>query len=142
MILKWLFPGVSPKGDATPQLNYLEEGKNIWEQFVPKSGQSDTVQGELLRAVEKLRDEAIRNGNGNWDNGFRILLGYIREHLLDPAVYSTVQISLTKSILTRLRRGRDPVLEDEPFDYLSERVVEYYRHYGSQPHTHNPALLR
>jgi hypothetical protein len=28
-------------------------------------GLADTVQGELLRAVEKLRDEAQRNGNVN-----------------------------------------------------------------------------
>jgi hypothetical protein len=27
----------------------------IWHDLVPKSGQADTVQGELLRAIEKLR---------------------------------------------------------------------------------------
>lgn len=27
----------------------FEEAKSIWKKFVPKSGQSDTVQGELLR---------------------------------------------------------------------------------------------
>ena len=35
-------------------MNYFEEGKQIWKSFVPKSGQAETVQGELLRAVEKL----------------------------------------------------------------------------------------
>ena len=58
-------------------VDYFEEEKKIWQQFVPKSEQAETVQGELLRAVEKLRDEAIRNGNGNWDNGFEILLNYL-----------------------------------------------------------------
>lgn len=142
MILKWLFPGPAPSGDATPQLDYFEEARNIWQQFVPQAGQADTVQGELLRAVEKLRDEAIRNGNGNWDEGFRILSSYLKQHLLDEAVFSTDQISRNRSILDRLRRGRDPLLEDEPYDYLGARVVDYYRHYGSQPHAHNPQLWR
>ena len=46
---------------------YLEKGKYIWQNFVPKSGQAETVQGELLRAIEKLRDEAHRNGNANFN---------------------------------------------------------------------------
>jgi hypothetical protein len=48
--------------------------RKIWRQFVPSAGQAETVQGELLRAMEKLRDEAARNGNGNWDEGFETLL--------------------------------------------------------------------
>lgn len=51
-------------------MDHFEEAKAIWHMFVPKSGQADRVQGELLRAVEKLRDEATRNGNINWDRGF------------------------------------------------------------------------
>jgi hypothetical protein len=142
MVLKWLFPGRTGQGGGTPPIDYLEEGRRIWREFVPKSGQSETVQGELLRAVEKLRDEAMRNGNGNWDEGFRILLAYLKQHLLDPEVYSQDQIERIKTILKRLRRGSDPLLEDEPFDYLGERVVDYYRHYGSKPRTHDPRLKR
>jgi len=142
MILKWLFPGPTPQSDATPQVDYLDECRTIWREFVPKSGQSDTVQGELLRAIEKLRDEAMRNGNCNWDEGFRILLSYLRQHLLDPAIFSAKQIQQSNDILKRLRRGSDPLLKDEPFDYLGERVVDYYRYYGSKPHQHNPDLWR
>ena len=47
---------------------YFEEAKSIWQTYVPKSGQAETVQGELLRAVEKLRDEAIRNGKPERDS--------------------------------------------------------------------------
>jgi hypothetical protein len=142
MILKWLFPDQKSNSHATAQIDYLEEERNIWRQFVPPSGQSDTVQGELLRAVEKLRDEAIRNGNCNWDQGFRILLSYLNRHLSDKAVFSADRIERTKDILKRLHRSSDPLLEDEPFDYLGERVVDYYRHYGSKPHRHDPELHR
>jgi hypothetical protein len=142
VILKWLFPGSTPKSDASPQPDYAREKKDIWDQFVPQSGQADTVQGELLRAVEKLGHEAIWNGNCNWDEGFRILLSYLRQHLLDPAVFSPEQIQRTNDVLKRLRRGSDPVMEDEVYDYLGNRVVDYYRYYGSRPHQKNAALMR
>jgi hypothetical protein len=123
-------------------MNYLEEGEKIWKLFVPKSGQADTVQGELLRAVEKLRDEAIRNGNGNWDAGFEILLNYLESKLLDNRVFSEERIAETKRILARLKDFDNPCLEDEPYDDLDDRVVDYYRFYGSQPHEKNPNLRR
>ena len=123
-------------------MSYLEEAKHIWQTYVPKSGQSETVQGELLRAVEKLRDEAARNGNGNWDKGFEILLAYLTEKLSDPAVYEPAVIADTQRILTRLANFRVPYMQDEGYDVLCDRVVEYYRFYGSTVHTNNPELKR
>jgi hypothetical protein len=123
-------------------VDHLEEAKDIWRQFVPKSGQADTVQGELLRAVEKLRDEAMRNGNGNWDRGFDLLLSYLRERLLDPKVFAPAAIEITAQTLDRLANFEQPYLDDDLYDKLGDRVVEYYNHYGSQPHRHNRELRR
>ena len=123
-------------------MSYLDEATMIWRNFVPPAGQSETVQGELLRAVEKLRDEAIRNGNGNWDAGFEILLAYLHRHLLDEQVYPAAVVDETRSILARLRTDDALWLEDAPYDYLGERVVDYFRHYGSRPHRANPELHR
>jgi hypothetical protein len=123
-------------------MHSFDEAKHIWQTFVPRSGQADTVQGELLRAVEKLRDEAIRNGNGNWDEGFEILLRYLEERLLDSAIYSDSTIEGTRRILSRLQNFEYPLVDDEPYDELGDRVVEYYRVKGSQPHILNPNLRR
>jgi hypothetical protein len=123
-------------------MDYLEEGRAIWTRFVPKSGQAGTVQGELLRAVEKLRDEAMRNGNGNWDAGFEILRAYLERHLLDEAVFPAEVISRSRETLRRLADRRRPLLEDGPYDELGDRVVDYYRHYGSRPHAKNAELRR
>ncbi|MFS0907509.1 hypothetical protein AB3N02_31575 [Priestia aryabhattai] len=46
-------------------MRYFEEAKEIWVKYVPKSGQSGVVEGELIRAIEKLRCEAQDNGNAN-----------------------------------------------------------------------------
>lgn len=56
------------------ELKYLEECKFIWKNYVPQRGQSDVLQGELLREIEKLRCEAQDNGNINWDEDFEFFL--------------------------------------------------------------------
>ena len=121
---------------------HFEEAKDIWQKFVPEEGQAATVQGELLRAVEKFRDEAIRNGNGNWDEGFEIFLRYLETYLLDPAVFAPSAVETTSAQLTRLRDYKNPYLQDDLYDALTDRVVEYFRFYGSKPHTKNPVLRR
>ncbi len=130
---------VSPP--ETP-MQHFEEATRIWQDFVPERGQARTVQGELLRAVEKLRDEATRNGNMNWDVGFEILLEYAQTRLTDPNVYAQEVIERTRAAFTRLRAHDRPYLEDDLYDALGDRVVEYFRHYGSLPHAINPDLHR
>src|ERR1041385_5828750 len=105
-------------------MKHLKEAKEIWQKFVPKSGQADTVQGEMLRAVEKLRDGARRNGNLNWDRGFEILLAYLSEKLSDSDAFDDSTRKQTESILHRLQNFKEPYLENDFYDELGDRVVE------------------
>ena len=123
-------------------MRYFDEARTIWMTKVPPNGQADTIEGELLRAVEKLRREAQGNGNINWDEGFEILIRFLRTHLLDAAVYPDDVLKATRAILDRLSRPGLPVVEDGPYDELGDRVVEWYRHNGSRPHLRNPNLYR
>jgi hypothetical protein len=123
-------------------LRYFDEARTIWMTKVPPNGQADTIEGELLRAVEKLRREAQANGNINWDEGFEILIRFLRTHLLDAAIYPEDVLKATRAILDRLSRPGLPVVEDGPYDELGDRVVEWYRHNGSRPHLRNPNLYR
>src|SRR4051812_35368862 len=67
---------------------YLQTGKYIWKTYVPKSGQAETVQGELLRAIEKLADEAQRNGNINFNEDCHVVfISFIRQHLNDEKIF-------------------------------------------------------
>ena len=123
-------------------MQYFNEAVRIWRECVPKSGQADTIEGELLRAVEKLRDEAIRNGNTNWDAGFEILLSFLESKLLDKAVYPEATLAVTRATLVRLRDFDRPCLDDDQYDQLSDRVVEYLKYYGTRRHLKNPELHR
>jgi CheY-like chemotaxis protein len=114
----------------------------IWQAHVPQSGQSLTVEGELIRAVEKLRDEAQRNGNGNRDKGHVILVDYLAGTLVDSPAFTALQQMRIREITCRLRQDDLVELDDEPYDYLTRRIGEYYKKYGSQPREINLDLGR
>ena len=48
---------------------WQEEYGRLWDDLVPGRGQALTVQGELVRCIGRLTDEAYRNGNQNWETG-------------------------------------------------------------------------
>ena len=70
------------------QQRYFDECKYIWKNHVPKSGQSNVLQGELLRQIEKLRCEAQDNGNRNWDEDFAYFCDFIRETLCSQDIFT------------------------------------------------------
>ncbi len=105
---------------------YQEIGRFIWKNYVPKSGQSETVQGELLRANEKLRDESQRNGNINWDTGHEILATFIHKTLTDsPDVSEHSKLELTKDI-KRILDYEHPYTEDDLFDRIEKKIFDWY----------------
>jgi len=121
---------------------YLEAGKYIWQNFVPKSGQAEFVQGELLRAVAKLRDEAHRNGNVNFNQKCHgILIEYLRLRLSDEEIFNPLTISQINKDLNRLSLENQPYIEDDIFDRLDNRVVDWYMCYGDEiKHEYDPEL--
>ena len=119
--------------------------KKIWHDHVPQSGQSDTVQGELLRQLEKLRDEAQRNGNINWDDNFESFCTYIKDTLLGSGLFDGDSTRLEKSIEAVRKYGRyarsyqdgkisddeaNPMLfayvDDDLYDYIADAIAVFY----------------
>jgi hypothetical protein len=132
-----------PNKPAMTEGEYREIGRFIWESYVPKSGQSDTVQGELLRANEKLRDECQRNGNANWDAGHEILANYILTTLTEsPDVSGEAKIGLKRDV-GRILDHEHPYTEDDLFDRIERKICDWYS-LNREPisRTHNPDLHR
>ncbi len=106
-------------------MKYFEEAKNIWKNQVPKNGQSDTIEGELIRAVEKLRYEAQNNGNGNWDEGLERFCEYIWDILNDSKTFESHSLEEIKFDIKTLLDYKNPYLEDDLYDRVTDRVVEW-----------------
>ncbi|MGX4608020.1 hypothetical protein [Priestia sp. JNUCC 25] len=108
-------------------MKYFEQAKEIWTKYVPKNGQSDIVEGELIRAIEKLRWEAQSNGNGNWDEGFETLGSYILEILNDNDVFEPdTLLEIQSDVNTLLTSEYEPYLEDDLYDRLADHVIEWH----------------
>ena len=99
----------------------------IWRNLVPKSGQAGTVQGELLRAVEKLSWEAQNNGNANWDEGFERLIRFIGDTLSTETRLPARMLVTIADDLATLSRFEQPYTKDDLYDRLTEAVVAFCR---------------
>jgi hypothetical protein len=99
------------------------------------------VQGELLRAVEKLRDEAQRNGNLNWGSGQKAFIAYLRENLIGSALFDQTAAQEIQADLDTLGKFEYPETSEAPYDRLTDRVIEWcHAHPEPVPHTRNPHL--
>lgn len=67
---------------------YFDECKYIWKNYVPKNGQSNCLQGELLREIEKIRCEAQDNGNINWDDDYSYFCDFIVKSLNSQSIFN------------------------------------------------------
>ena len=118
----------------------FEEARHIWVTYVPARGQADTVQGELLRSVEKLRDEARRNGNLNWGEG-HVLLARFVEDTLTVGPFDESSKRQIREDVSRLVDADHPQTDDAIYDRLTDRVVEWCRaHPDPVVHERNPKL--
>jgi hypothetical protein len=122
-------------------VEYFEEARLLWLRYVPARGQADTVQGELVRAVEKLRGEAQRNGNVNWRADHVVLARYIRDQLIGSGIFTGAAASEIEQDVGRLLDFEHPETSDETYDRLSDRIVQWSRaHPDPVPRVHDPAL--
>jgi hypothetical protein len=122
---------------------YLELGKHIWQTYVPKQGQAMTVQGELLRANEKLRDESLRNGNMNWDEGHEILAHFLLDTLTASELLTDSAKDQLRQDIERILDFEDPYTEDDLFDRIERALLDWCAaHPEPVPRTLNPALHR
>lgn len=142
LILTLLFLSCEAKSQKMTPEEYLKIGQFIWKTYVPKSGQAETVQGELLRAIEKLADEAQRNGNINFNPDCHgILISYLRKYLTDTTMFDKETIIQINKDLDTLSKEDEPYTEEELYDRLRDRIFDWYlKNKTPIPNVKNPKL--
>jgi hypothetical protein len=128
--------------DFPSNLKYPHIAKKIWHELVPPTGQADSVQGELLRAVEKLSDEAQRNGNINYSESHKLLAKFIMDTLIDSGLFDEKENSRIKSESKKLMKENSPYTDDDVYDYLTDQICIFYmKNTALIKHDHNPAIV-
>ena len=126
---------------------WQEQNQELWDALVPSSGQALTVQGELVRCVGKLTDEAYRNGNSNWapGSGHELMLNFIEKTILaDQSVALQRQAKIRKDIM-EIKDYKHPNLGGSGTCYynLTETVVDWcIQHPAPIPREIDPKLNR
>ena len=104
---------------------YLAECKYIWKNYVPESGQSEVLQGELLREIEKLRNEAKDNGNVNWDSNFSYFCENIKWKLSNMSIYSEEELLKITLVIDYLKyTGENNICysRDNLYDIVADAI--------------------
>jgi len=117
--------------------------KRLWNELVPLQGQADTVQGELIRAVGRLSDEAFRNGNRNFNKNHQLLCSYVRRTLDDPSVFGPDDLAEIGECIKRIRKSREPDIcgQNTCFHLLVPLAVRWCESYPKLiPRESDPAL--
>jgi len=108
--------------------NWKTEQSRLWKEYVPKTGQADTLQGELVRIAGKLTDQAFRNGNMNWDADHERMWRFVGRHLDDSSTFSKNELDLVRAAIEEIiRDNATPDLSGDGCCYyvVSEKVVDW-----------------
>lgn len=124
-------PAIQPSTTTQPvfpvNLHYPEIALKIWTDLVPKTGIANTVHGELLQAVEKLRDDAQHNGPSKNRRHQKRTARFIRDTLIDSKLFDAAGIERIRATTGKLMKGSRPYANDDIYDHLVDQVCIYYK---------------
>ena len=113
----------------------------LWRTYVPKSGQAETQQGEMIRILERLDHEIRGNGKINWNDQFTLLANTLRDSLISSRIFSKEIEEEIKNDIAELKNENTIYTDDDIYDRLTRRIVEWYwRHKEPIKHINNRNL--
>lgn len=102
--------------------NWKKLHSALFDELVPPSGPASSRQGELIRCIGRLTDEAYRNGNINWGEMHLEMVGYLKQHLLADGGDKELADALRK---IGQHRSIDTSGDGSPHYRVSEAVVAW-----------------
>ena len=111
---------------------YQKEYDALFDLLVPRSGESGSVQGELVRAIRKLESDYHRNGSANFFGSYSRLAAFLRRRLRLKSLFDAAairQIEADTALMREHGRGRslNYTEGEDCYDRITDRVVEYCR---------------
>ena len=158
-----MYDGVNELGIRGYKSSHLETCKMIWHNYVPERGQADCIQGELLRQLESLRNEARGNGNINWDDNFAFFCDFIGKTLLESGLFENDKKTKIEGCMNIIKnRGEyaysynagvisddeaNPILfayvDDDIYDYIADAIAIFTENNSDPiPYKGNDSIYR
>jgi hypothetical protein len=148
MVAKWEAgkPAIRAVSTVQPAISRLRDPElayRMWNDLVPASGPASTLQGELLRSVERLRDEAQQNGNANYRKDHRRMAVFVRDTLVRSGIFDKGEVETIRNGTHLLMKASRPYTKNDVFDHLVDQVCVFYtRNPNPIPYkARRPALL-
>jgi hypothetical protein len=113
-------------------LQYPEVAQQIWKELVPATGPAATIQGELLRSVEALRDEAQHNGNANFGRSYKRMAASVRDTLVRSGIFDADEVRQIKIGTAKLMKASRPYKNDDVYDLLVDKVCVFHMKHKTQ----------
>lgn len=79
-----------------------DEISELWKKLVPKEGEAKTIQGEMVRAICRIKGDYYRNGFGNWYPMYYELSQFLAAHLIDENTFKPFTLSVLRADIRAL----------------------------------------
>ena len=107
-------------------MEYFHVCKEIWNRWVPQRGQSQVLQGELLRQIERLPYEAQSNENRNWNDDLLYYCDFLRSTLREADCLTPEEQEAVNAALVRLRSCGEVAYRYYQGEISDEELAEDY----------------
>jgi hypothetical protein len=130
LVTRWEsnMPAVRPAYTIQPKfptgLQYPALVQRIWSE---PSSTNTSLSGEMLRAVEALREEAQRNGNHNYKSTHKKMAVFVRDTLIRSGYFEQTDMERIRTGTEKLMKGRKPYKQDDVYDLLVDEVCVYHK---------------
>ncbi|MBZ4033495.1 ankyrin repeat domain-containing protein [Flavobacterium sp. 17A] len=124
-------PVYKPSHTIVPKFPTNYKFPEIVEQLralIPPTGSAKTIEAEMLRGLDILQDEAYRNGNINYNQQHKDFAQFILLTLTTSTVFDDKEIKTISSNVKKLMSAKKPYLDDDVYDYLTDKICVYYNH--------------
>jgi len=106
-----------------PPETWQETMSRMAKELVPVGGEAETLQGELIRSINNLADEATRNGWCNWDEGDEEAIAVLRIYLPDPDVFSQTECKEIQAALDKVYAAGSHGADHGQFGYQEIKML-------------------
>ena len=90
------------------------------------SAAGPSLAGQMLHAVETLRDEAQQHGNAGYGRPHKKMAVFVRDTLVKSGIFDKATIDRIRSATASLMKASKPYLPDDVYDQLVDLICVLY----------------